>query len=110
MRGEIFRVTWWGFYRTHLRHNRGILPIPGEGGPPAAADPRPALDNPFGRIGLHGVTMKRYVVGFSKGAPAVSVNVSGTWKDVTEISVNVSGSWKTVTDTSVNVSGTWKTV
>ncbi len=110
MKGEIFRVTWFEFYQPYLRYNYGINPIPGSAGPPAAANPRPALDNPFGRIGLHGVTMKRYAIGFSKGAAAVSVNVSGTWKDTTVISVNVSGSWKTVTQTSVNVSGTWKTV
>ncbi len=108
MKGEIFRVTWWHYYKISRRPRAGHNPIPEEGSP--GSDPRPALDNPFGRIGLHGVTMKRYVVGFSKGAPAVSVNVSGDWKDVTAISVNVSGSWKTVTDTSVNVSGTWKTV
>ncbi len=79
MEGEIFRVTWFRFYQPHLRYSVGINPLPGSGGPPTSANPRPALDNPFGRIGLHGVTMKRYVVGFSKGASAVSVNVSGTW-------------------------------
>ena len=108
MKGEIFRVTWWHYHKLSLRPRFGHNPVPEEGSP--GTDPRPALAGPFGRIGLHGVIMKPYVVGFSKGASATSVNVSGDWKATTVISVNVSGSWKTVTQVSVNVSGDWKTV
>lgn len=44
----------------------------------------------------------------SSAAPAIYVNVGGTWKQATGIYVNVSGVWKEVTTLDVNVAGTWK--
>lgn len=39
-----------------------------------------------------------------------SINVSGTWKDVSMVNVNVGGTWKDCVSVHVNVSGTWKQV
>ncbi len=39
-----------------------------------------------------------------------SVNIDGTWKDITEAHVNVSGTWKKITAGYQNVSGTWKNI
>lgn len=40
-------------------------------------------------------------------APAIPVNISGTWHDGTPY-VNVNGTWKAVSSAYVNVDGTWK--
>lgn len=38
-----------------------------------------------------------------------SVNIGGTWKNVSGMSVNIGGTWKSVSTGYVNIAGTWKT-